>query len=79
MIVNFVLREIGGNSSGIHDTEMDLDEAQLFALFNSDELYYPKSIGVGSRKRIRVSIHEKTFSLFDKERPFLKVVLQELD
>ncbi|APB70966.1 hypothetical protein PPYC1_11595 [Paenibacillus polymyxa] len=79
MLVNFVLLEKGGTPSGIHDTEMDLDEAQLFALFNSDEVYYPKSIGVGSRKRIRVSIFEKTFSLFDKERPFLKVVLQELD
>ncbi|AJW69250.1 hypothetical protein GMA19_02613 [Paenibacillus polymyxa E681] len=79
MRVCFVLREKGGISSGIHDTEVDLDEAQIFALFNSDEVYYPKSIGVGSRKRIRVSILEKTFSLFDKERPFLKVVLQELD
>jgi hypothetical protein len=67
-----------GNYSPADDIELEYDSTQLLALFNADEIIFPKQFGPNSMSVKYTKVLKKTLDLYkDKEDPTLEVRLKE--
>ena len=74
MKVQFIYKDHRGDFEDAHNTESDMDQAEVFALINAASIKYPKKVSSGSTSVI-VKIEATQFSVFDNN--VLKVVVRE--